>query len=64
MFSRIWTFLTINRSFLKKIKMEQLYKASVPLSESNRHYSFMLSSSDLDLLHFTIHPNTSGVGRI
>ena len=43
--------------------MELLYKASVPLSESNRHYSFMLSSSDLDLLHFTIHPNTSGVGE-
>ena len=64
MFSRIWTFLTINRSFLKKIKMEQLYQASVPLSESNRHYSFMLSSSDFDLLYFTIHPNTSGVGRI
>ena len=64
MFSRIWTFLTINRSFLKKIKMEQPYKASVPLSESNRHYSFMLSSSDLDLLYFTIHPNTSGVERI
>ena len=64
MFSRIWTFLTINRSFLKKIKMEQLYKASVPLSESNRQYSFMLSSSDLDLLYFTIHPNTSGVERI
>ena len=32
--------------------MEQLYKASVPLSESDRHYSLVLSSSDLDLLDF------------